>query len=70
VLRRRLARSPSRPSLTGADPLEELAEVLAAREPFYRECAQTTVETAKRSIDEVADVIEQLWSLLPDHDLR
>lgn len=70
VLRRRIGSGRGRPSLTGGDPREELEELLAAREALYRECAQTTVETGKRSIDEVARVIEQLWSFLPDHDLR
>jgi shikimate kinase len=63
-------RGSARPSLTGHAPEAELAAVLAAREVLYRECADETVETAARDVDEVADVIEQLWTLLPHHDLR
>lgn len=42
-----------RPSLTGKDPLEELAEVLAERDPLYREAAHIVMD-AGRSLEEVA----------------
>lgn len=42
-----------RPSLTGKDPLEELAGVLAEREPLYREAAHIVVD-AGRSLEEIA----------------
>lgn len=36
----------SRPSLTGMDPAEEMAAVLAEREPLYRECAHHVVDAS------------------------
>ena len=45
-----------RPSLTGKDPLEELAAVLAEREPLYREAAHIVVD-AGRPLEEIADEI-------------
>ena len=45
-----------RPSLTGKDPLEELAGVLAEREPLYREAAHIIVD-AGRSLEEIADEV-------------
>ena len=35
----------------------EIEELLKAREPYYRECADCTVETAGRSAAEVASLI-------------
>ncbi len=50
VVRQRLAADPStasrRPGLSGGDPLAEVAETLAAREPLYRECADVVFDTA------------------------
>ena len=62
-------RGSDRPSLTGADPADELAQVLASREALYRGCADEVVDCAGR-VEEVTRVIEQLWSLLPHHQLR
>ena len=45
-----------RPSLTGKEPLEELAGVLAEREPLYREAAHIIVEAA-RPLEEIADEV-------------
>ena len=59
-----------RPSLTGADPSAELCEVLSRREALYRTCADEIVESEGRTLEEVASVIEQLWALLPHHQLR
>jgi shikimate kinase len=42
-----------RPSLTGADPVAEMARVLAEREPLYRAAAHLTVDTKGISILEV-----------------
>jgi shikimate kinase len=36
-----------RPSLTGADPLEETAAVMAERETLYRECAHHILDAAQ-----------------------
>ena len=38
--------SGQRPSLTGADPLAEMALVLEQREPLYRECAHHCIDAA------------------------
>lgn len=43
----------NRPSLTGADPLEEIAAVLGARDPVYRDLASAVVETDGRTLDAV-----------------
>ena len=45
-----------RPSLTGKDPLEELAAVLAEREPLYREAAHIVVD-AGRPLAEIANEV-------------
>lgn len=39
-----------RPSLTGADPVAEMAKVLAAREPLYRAAAHLTIDTTAVAI--------------------
>jgi len=41
--------------------LREIEELLRAREPLYRACADCIVETTNRSPEEVAD---QIWSLV------
>lgn len=46
-----------RPSLTGADVCAEVREVLAIREPMYRETADLVVDTEKLTVSEVVDVI-------------
>ena len=48
-----------RPNLTVAGWRDEVARLLAEREPLYRGCADEIVETSGRSPDEVADKIEQ-----------
>ncbi len=46
-----------RPNLTAAGGLAEIEELLAARAPFYRECADCTVATDGRSPESIADEI-------------
>lgn len=47
LLRERLrADAGARPSLTGRSPVDELAELATRREPWYRECAELTLECA------------------------
>lgn len=50
VIRARLAADPltasRRPALTGRDPLAEVADAVAAREPLYREAADASFDTA------------------------
>lgn len=68
-LRRRLE-GGSRPSLTGAAVTEEIETVLAARLPLYRSLAEHVIETSESTVEEIADVIQQLWRSSADHDLR
>jgi shikimate kinase len=42
-----------RPSLTGADPVTEIEQVLAEREPLYRAAAHLTIDTTDLSIDQL-----------------
>ena len=44
LLRQRLANDDHRPSLTGASIIDEVAEVLAKREPMYREIAARIID--------------------------
>jgi shikimate kinase len=61
-LRRRLAQEPGdRPSLTGADPVEEVAKVLAEREPTYEALAQAEILTDGLTTEAIAAaIIDQL----------
>ena len=50
-----------RPSLTESrSPVDEIATVLAAREPFYREAATFVVDTENKTVQEVCDEICKL----------
>lgn len=49
-----------RPALTGRDGYEEIVELLAAREPLYRECADFSVDTEQKKPAELADEIVDL----------
>jgi len=61
TLRARLARDdPDRPSLTGADALDEMDAVSAARDPGYRELATAILETDEMKPDEILDAIVRL----------
>ncbi|MGD8227297.1 MAG: shikimate kinase [Desulfobacteraceae bacterium] len=61
VLRGRMAKEQGsgnvRPSLTGADPLEEIKEVLSIRQPFYKRAGDLVVDTSNLSIGEAAALI-------------
>jgi len=46
-----------RPSLTGADPLEEIKQVLDIRTPLYEQAGNLMVDTSSLSIREVATSI-------------
>jgi len=46
-----------RPSLTGADPLEEIKQVVEARTPLYEQAANLVVDTTTLSLMEVASTI-------------
>jgi shikimate kinase len=51
-----------RPPLTVAGTLGEVASVLEARTPLYREVAHAPVSTAGRTAEEVADTVLEAWS--------
>lgn len=53
-LRASLAQDANRPSVTGADPVRELGDLLRAREPVYRAIADVAVEADRGSMGEVA----------------
>lgn len=61
TIRCRLAADPTtasrRPGLTTANPLDEVAAVLAAREPLYAAVADMTVDTATQPVKVVVDEI-------------
>lgn len=64
VLQQRIQGS-DRPSLSGADPLEELETILGEREPLYRGCSGGhRVDTSGLSLDEVAQIIASHWRML------
>ena len=46
-----------RPSLTGADPLEEIKQILNIRTPLYEQAGNIMVDTSSLSIREVATSI-------------
>jgi shikimate kinase len=57
----RLRRDRARPLLQTENPREQLATLLALREPLYREIAAITVVSARQPVDElVADIIGRL----------
>jgi shikimate kinase len=53
-LRASLAQDANRPSVTGADPVRELSELLRAREPVYRAIADVEVDGDRGTVEEVA----------------
>jgi len=53
-----------RPSLTGKDIYEELEDVLAARNPLYREAADYIIDTGKMTIDRAVQEIAQICDAL------
>jgi len=46
-----------RPSLTGADPLEEIKQIMEVRAPLYEQAANLVVDTTTLSLMEVASLI-------------
>jgi shikimate kinase len=61
VLKERMDREQSsgkiRPSLTGANPLEEIKQVLSIRKPLYEQAGDFMVDAGILSIGEVAATI-------------
>lgn len=50
------ATAERRPNLAGGGP-QEIAQLLAAREPLYRECASVVVDTDGATVEEIVDRI-------------
>jgi shikimate kinase len=50
-------RDVNRPSLTGDDPIREVAEVLKQRAPLYQGAAQVIVDTTHNSVDQVVELV-------------
>ena len=55
-----------RPNLTEKGPLEEIIELLAEREPVYRELAHLVVDTEGKSPDELATEIVDRLEVIPE----
>jgi shikimate kinase len=59
----RIQGDTSRPALTsGKTFLEEVADVLAKREPIYKAAAHHEIDTNNTSPSQVADSIIKIWS--------
>jgi shikimate kinase len=50
-----------RPALTSAGTVAEIAQLLDARAPLYREVADVAVDIVDHSPDELAALILDLW---------
>jgi shikimate kinase len=61
----RTRQDSSRPLLATPDPRARLAELLAEREPLYREAAHVVVETGQQS---PATAVERVLGALRDHE--
>jgi len=61
AIRKRIEQDPRafvrRPSLTGKGVLEELEEVIAYREPFYKRAAGVEIDTSNLDVEAVVDRI-------------
>ena len=55
--------SARRPNLTAAGGLAEVREMLARREPLYRECAKLRIDADRQSPEAVVDAIVAAWQL-------
>lgn len=63
-LARRLSADPraeSRPALTAAGTIDEIAEVLKARRALYHEVADVEIDTSGRAPEDIADEVVSLW---------
>ncbi len=57
----RIANDPARPSLTGKPFREDMAQVLAERDPVYRGAADFIIEADGRTPEAIADEIIEIW---------
>lgn len=62
----RTSKDRNRPLLQTADPAQKLREILAVRDPLYREVAHTVIETNSSA---VRNVVKKLLALAKKHDL-
>lgn len=60
-LRESLARDANRPSVTGADPVRELGDLVRAREPVYRAIADVEVDADRGTVEEV---VLSVWAAI------
>lgn len=58
----RVGRGEGRPLLSEGRVPEKVEELMARREEAYRNAAHLVVDTDGRSVEEVAEEIERLWS--------
>lgn len=67
---RRMTTDPTtgtrRPNLTARGGLEEIVELLAKREPVYRETADWVIDTEEKTPEQVAEEILARWSAIRD----
>ncbi|MCF8085178.1 MAG: shikimate kinase [Deltaproteobacteria bacterium] len=73
VLKGRMAKDrnskPCRPPLTGTDPLDEIADLVRERTPFYEKASDLTVDTTHRSVEDISGLItDHLARLLGERD--
>jgi shikimate kinase len=59
-----------RPPLTVAGTLAEIAEVLEARTPLYRQTADAEVSTVGRNAEQVVEAVLEAWSRHPSGATR
>lgn len=68
---RRTRHDKNRPLLQTGDPLEKLQELLAQRDPLYREVADIIIDTGNQSLGNLASRIEQqLAQLKPESPMQ
>jgi shikimate kinase len=68
---RRTRHDKNRPLLQTGNPLERLQELLAQRDPLYREVADIVIDTGSQNLSTLASRIEQqLARLKPEHPMQ
>lgn len=66
-LYRRMARDKSRPLLQTGDKRQQIKQLLAQRDPLYREIADIVIATGEQSVQRtVSDVVRQLEQMEKD----
>jgi shikimate kinase len=67
TIAQRIAADPTtverRPNLTASGGIEEIRQLLAHREPLYRECATHRLDTAREKPSRIADTILSLVAI-------